>query len=111
MKLTSSRRTTAVTVLFFDGILERFVVQRQLRVHLLEPGVLGLELLQAPQLRHIEPPVLRLPLVVSRRTDAVLASNLGHLHAGIGFSKDRDDFLFTESGLLHSSSPWGKLYS
>jgi hypothetical protein len=48
MKLTSSRRTTAVTVFFFEGILERFMVQGLLGVHLLEPGVLGLELLSAP---------------------------------------------------------------
>jgi hypothetical protein len=49
--------------------------------------------------------------MISRWIDAVLARQLSHLHAGIGLSKNRDDLLFTESGLLHSSSPVGKLYS
>jgi hypothetical protein len=108
---TSSRRTCGVTVLFFDDVLEGLVREGQLGVHLLQLAVLGLELFQSPKLRYVQTAVLRLPVVERRLADAVLSDKLRHLHAGLCLLQDRDDLLFTEPGLLHKSSPVGKLYS
>src|SRR5450631_272290 len=81
------------------------VRQRQVRIHALEPAVLRLEFLQAPQLRDIHPAVPRLPVVQRRFTHSILAGQLRHLHASFALLEHRDDLLFTEPGLLHSSSP------
>src|SRR5690606_36845641 len=59
-------RASAPALQFFcDQVLHRGVVEGQLGVHPLELGVLGLELLHAPQLRRLHAAVLRLPLVRS----------------------------------------------
>src|SRR6202008_2973181 len=97
----------------FNGVLQRVMRERQLRVHLLKLRILALELLQPPQLRGVETAVLRLPVVKRRFADAELANELRDLHAGLGLPQHRDDLLFTESGLLHrvllsenSTSAW-----
>jgi len=49
--------------------------QRQLREHLLQPGILGLEFLEPQQLRDVEAPVIGLPVVKGR-----LGSPVGKLY-------------------------------
>jgi len=56
-------------------------------------------------------PIPAFPVVKGRSTDTVLTAQLRRLHAGVGFLENRNDLLFTEPRLLHSSSPTGKLYS
>jgi hypothetical protein len=75
--------------------------QRQLREHLLQPGVLAFEFLQPPQLRDIQAAVLRFPVVERRFANTVLANQLRDLHAGLDLLQNRNDLLFTEPGLLH----------
>jgi len=59
----------------------------------------------------VETAVLGLPVIKSGFADAVLANQLCDLHAGLRLLQNRNDLLFTESGLLRQSSPVGKLYS
>src|SRR5690554_3350381 len=89
--------------LFLDEVLQRVVLMRELRVHPLVLAELALQLLQAFQLRRIKPPVLRLPVVVGRRANPVLAPDFLHRHAGIGFPQNRDDLRLRESRLLHQN--------
>lgn len=76
--------------------------QRQVGIHPLEPGQLGLDVLQVPQLRHLHAGVLVLPDVVRRLADAVLAARLGHLRAGLDLLEDPDDLFLAELRLLHA---------
>lgn len=46
-----------------------------------------------------------LALVERRFADAVLACELGHLHAGLPLLEHRNGLFFAESGLRHESSP------
>src|SRR5262245_14590063 len=85
--------------------------ERQLRVHLLQLRVLAFQLLQPTQLRGVQAAVLRFPVVERRLADAEFANELRDLDAGLRLLQHSDDLFFTESGLLHKSSPVGKLYS
>src|SRR5579863_1225063 len=82
--------------------------QRQLRVHPLQPSILGLELFQPPKLRDVHASVPGFPVVDGRIAHPVLARQLHRLRASIELLEDRDDLLFGKLGLLHSSSPLGK---
>ena len=56
---TARPRASAPALQFFcDQVLHRRVVQRQLGIHPLEPGILGLELLDPLQVRCLHPAVL-----------------------------------------------------
>ena len=48
--------------------------------------------------------VFALPVVVGRHRNAVLAADVGHLQAGIGFLEDGDNLGFGESALFHGRS-------
>src|SRR5690606_793483 len=98
-------RASAPALQFFcDQILHRRVVERHLRVHALESGVLGLQLLDPLQVRCLHAAVLGLPLVVRGRTDAGLPADVLDRDAGVGLLEDRDDLGLGESGLLHGTS-------
>src|SRR5690606_9845153 len=84
------------------------VVERQLGVHPLEPGVLRFQVLDTPQLGGLQAAVLRLPLVVGRNADAGLPADVLDRHAGVGLLEDRDDLGLGETGLLHGTSWLGK---
>ena len=45
-----------------DSVFEGVMDQRELRIHLLEPGILLLKFLDAFELTHREPAILGLPL-------------------------------------------------
>src|SRR5690606_16295299 len=106
---TARPRASAPALQFFcDQVLHRRVVERQLGVHPLEPGVLGFQVLDPPQLRGLQAPVLRFPLVVGRHADAGLPADVLDRHAGVGLLEDRDDLGLGETGLLHATSWLGK---
>src|ERR1035441_10936658 len=85
--------------------------QGQFGILALEPEVFPLQLLQATQLRGVNATVPSLPVVQSRLGHTILAGQLRNLDAGLRLLKHCNDLLFTESGVLHQSSPVGKLYS
>jgi hypothetical protein len=87
----------AASGLFVAQVLQRRVLQRQFGEHSLELGVLRLQLLDPLKLRGIESTVLGLPLLVGRRTDAVLPTYLGNRPPGLRFLQDRDDLRLRES--------------
>src|SRR5690606_26517990 len=60
-----------------DDVLQRGVVERQLAQQLLQLAILVFQLLEAAQLAHLQPAVLRLPAVVGRVADPVLAADVG----------------------------------
>src|SRR5690606_8959570 len=106
---TARPRASAPSLQFFcDQILHRGVVERQLGVHPLEPGVLRFQVLDTPQLGGLQAAVLRLPLVVGRNPDAGLPADVLDRHAGVGLLEDRDDLGLGETGLLHGTSWLGK---
>lgn len=95
---TARRRVSQPALQFFcDQILHRRVLERQIGIHPLQPGVLGLELLDSFEVRGFHPAVLRLPLVVRRLRDPVLAAQLADAHPGVRRLQDRDDLRLRES--------------
>src|SRR5690606_30479609 len=102
---TAPPRASAPALQFFcDQVLHRRVVQRQLRIHPLELGVLRFQVLDPSQVRRLHPAVLRLPLVVRRRTDPRLPAEILHRNPGITLLEDRDDLSLAELRLLHGTS-------
>lgn len=77
------------------------MLQGHVGIHLLQPVVLGLQLLQALQIRGFEPAILRLPLIEAGRADAMLPAKILHLTAVLGLLEDRDDLALTETGVPH----------
>lgn len=75
-------------------ILDGGVLQGQVRIHALEPGILGLQLLDPPQFGNRHAGVLALPLVEGGDADATLAAHLCHRDAGLGFLQDFQDLAF-----------------
>jgi hypothetical protein len=59
-------------LLFCDDILQRGMLQRQVRTDPFEAAVLVLQFRQPLHIGGIQPTILRFPLVVCRRADAVL---------------------------------------
>src|SRR5690606_16604899 len=86
-----------------QNILDRRILQGQIRVHALELGVLGLELAQPLQLGHLYARVLALPLVVRGAANAVLAAQFGNRHTGLAFLQHRNNLAFREPAFLQGS--------
>src|SRR5690606_31055416 len=106
---TAPPRASAPVLQFFcDQVLHRGVVERQLRVHPLELGVLGLELPNPLEVGRLHAAVLRLPLVVRGDADAGLPAQILDRDAGVSLLEDRDDLGLGESGLLHGTSWLGE---
>src|SRR5690606_2655892 len=63
--------------------------------------MLRLELLDALELGDAESAVFALPVVVGGLADAVLAADVGDLHAGVGLLEDGHDLALGESAFLH----------
>src|SRR5690606_14054905 len=102
---TAPPRASAPALQFFcDQVLHRRVVQRQLRIRPLELGVLRFQVLDPSQVRRLHPAVLRLPLVVRRRTDPRLPAEILHRNPGITLLEDRDDLSLAELRLLYRTS-------
>src|SRR5262245_53930320 len=71
----------------------------------LQPLVLELKLLEAPNVRDLHPAVLLLPAVEGLLADAVLAAHRCRRQtAGLSLPKDPDDLLFLEPGFAHRIS-------
>src|SRR5690606_27496613 len=62
--------------LFSQQVLQRDVVEHGVSQHPLELGVLVLQRLQTSRLRHVQPTILGLPLVESRRAEPVLPAQV-----------------------------------
>jgi hypothetical protein len=80
------------------------VLQEGLGQKLLQPGVLGGELLQPLRVRDAQPAVLAAPEVVARLGEPVATAELLHWQACLGFPQEPDDLRFGEP-LLHVRSP------
>src|SRR5207247_8944836 len=74
-----------------QDVLDRRVLQREIRIHPLQLAVLGLELLQPLQLVDRGPRVLRAPLEVRRLADVVLPQGLGDRDARLALLQDVDN--------------------
>ena len=85
---------------FFDQTLQRIVLKAKIGKHSFEFVVLGLELFDPLQIRCGQAAVLRLPLVVGRRGNAVLAADVLNRDTGVGLIQNRNDLGLCESGLL-----------
>lgn len=92
----TASRLRAGTRVFCDQIPHRCIVERQLGIHPLELGVLGLKFLDPPKLGCFQAAVLALPLVISRHADADLATGVFDWHACIGLLERRDDLCLGE---------------
>src|SRR5690606_25408231 len=84
-----------------QNVLDRRVLKRQICIHALELGVFRLALAQTLQRRTVYACVLRLPVVIRRRADPVLAHDFGHWYAGFPLLQNRNDLRFGVLGLLH----------
>src|SRR6185503_1847011 len=87
--------------LFSDQLLQGLVIQREIRHQPLQPAILMLELPQPPSLIDFKAAVLGLPPVERLLADAVPATELGRLAAGLGLFQDPDDLLFGEPFPTH----------
>lgn len=83
-----------------EGTSNNLPESAQLRVHLLELGVLALQFLQLLLLRGVHAAVSRLPLVVRRLGDAVLVARLAELRTQFNLLAQRDYLLLAVFQLL-----------
>src|SRR5580658_1458024 len=88
-------------IAFFDSVLQRVMRQRQLRIHPLQPSILGLQLFEPSQLRYFHATAASSPVVQRRFADTMLARQLRRFHASLELLQDRNDLLFGKPGLLH----------
>jgi len=77
--------------ILFDQTLEHFVIQAQLRVHLLQRAVFLFKLLQALHIRGFHADVLGFPAVVGRIGDAVLPANFLDHATALDLLQNLDD--------------------
>jgi len=91
--------------LFCQRFLHRVRFELHVGVHLLEPGVLGLQLLDAFEHRRIHAAVLAAPLVKRRSTDAILAADVRHFQPGVLLLEDGHNLRFTELADSHRKAP------
>lgn len=85
--------------------------QGQLGIHLLEPGILGLQVSHMLELGDFHAGVGSLPLVVGGVRDAMLAAGLAHPGAQFDLLEDRHNLLLGELRFLHVELPFReKLY-
>ena len=82
-----------------DDILQHRLVQAQISDQLLQPGVLGFELLEPPQLAYAQTAILLLPVVKRGLRDAELAADLLDPGARLGLAQRKGNLLF---GVLRS---------
>src|ERR1051325_7108520 len=92
-----------------DYVLQRPVIEGQLRHDVLQTPVLILEFSQPSSLRHLHSPVLRFPPVERVRAHSQAPADLRGRASPLMFLQRRDDLLFCESTLLHPGSPSSSL--
>src|SRR3982751_1475014 len=80
------------------------MLQRQFRVHVLEPSVFFFQLTQAANVGGFHAAVLCLPLVVAGVADFVFATNVSDGLARLDGFQDGDDLRLAEFALSHSAS-------
>jgi hypothetical protein len=86
---------------YFEQRYDGVVLHGEIRIHALELGKLGLQLLRAFEVGDTQPSVFALPVVIGGQADAVLAANLFHLHPCFCLPEDRHDLALLESALFH----------
>src|SRR5215203_3638511 len=80
------------------------MLQRQFRVHVLEPSVFFFQLTQAANVGGFHAAVLCLPLVVGGVADFMFATNVSDGLARLNGFQDGDDLRLAEFALSHSAS-------
>ena len=90
-QLPAARRASE---LFCQKILQRRFVQHRVGQQALELGVLALELLEPPGIRHLQPTILRLPVVDRRFRNPVSPGQVGGLRSRLRLLEHADDLLF-----------------
>ena len=80
-----------------EGFLADLGLDALFGVHLLQPAVLILELLEPGHQRSIHAAELRATLVARRAGDAVLPAQLGDRNARLGLLEDRQDLVVRKS--------------
>src|SRR5215216_2113123 len=80
------------------------MLQRQFRVHVLEPSIFFFQLTQAANVGGFHAAVLCLPLVVGGVADFVFATNVSDGLARLDGFQDGDDLRLAEFALSHSAS-------
>src|SRR5699024_2808256 len=83
--------------LSLDDLLANLGLDPLLGVHLLQPAVLGLELLEAGHQRGIHAAELGSPLVERRTAHAVLAAQVGNRGAGLGLLEYGEDLVVAKA--------------
>src|SRR5215210_1918684 len=80
------------------------MLQRQFRVHVLEPSVFFSQLTQAANVGGFHAAILCLPLIVGGVADLVFATNVPDGLARLDGFQDGDDLRLAEFALSHSAS-------
>ena len=101
-QLPAARRASE---LFCQKILQRRFVQHRVGQQALELGVLALELLEPPGIRHLQPTILRLPVVDRRFRYTISTGQIGGLRSSFGLLKQANDLLFGEPQSLRLVRP------
>ncbi len=84
----SSLRASEV---FCQKLLKYHLVQAQFRYHLLQPGILLLQFLQATGIVRFHSPILLLPLVIGLLTHPILAAKIRYRCPGFLLFQNSDD--------------------
>ena len=78
---------------FCDDVLQDLVLETQLGEHLLQLGVLFLELPEPFDVRGFHAAILRLPVVIRRRAHPVIAADVRQASACFDLFEDLDDLV------------------
>jgi hypothetical protein len=87
---------------FCGDVLQRSIVQRQIRHDLLQLAVFRFQLAQPSQLTHLQAALLGFPAVVGASADAELTTDVGDRLSGLNTLQDADDLLFAETAFPHA---------
>ena len=79
---------------FFDNILQHFVFQAQIRIHLLQATVLLFQLLHAFYFTDAHPAILRFPLVKRGFAEPMLAAQIFYHYSSFRFLQNVHDLAF-----------------
>src|SRR5262249_40119523 len=89
--------------LFCDDILQRYILQGEIRIHPLQATILMLQLFEPLHVGGLYPTVLRLPLVVGRRADAIVPPDLIDRAPGIRLLQNGHNLCLGKLRLPHGN--------
>jgi hypothetical protein len=94
----------AGSTIFSEQILQRHVVQGEVRHHSFQLGILFFEPFQLLGIADLQTAILRLPFIKCCFAHAMLSAEVGRLGSGFSLLEDADNLLLRKSICFHFRS-------